>query len=139
LRIFNDGLQIGISERSTSERSGNQYQHQPMPTQPQIEAQVNKLIANAKDILTNNVGISLGVRKMNKILAATDSSVVNNIDLSVFREFEKKIDGCPVGSERLLWEREALKKKDIVVDKVIRIYRDKIIDKCYELISLPRK
>ena len=102
-------------------------------------AQLNKLIANARDILTNKVGISLGVRKMNKILSATESPQIMNIDMSVFREFEKKINGCPVGSERLLWEREALKKKDLVVDKVIRVYRDKIIDKCYELLALSKK
>ena len=101
--------------------------------------QMNKLIANAKDILTNQIGISLGVRKMNKILSTIHSTQAVNIDLSVFQEFEKKIDGCPVGSERLLWEREALKKKDIIVDKVIKIYRDKIIDKCYELIALAKK
>ncbi|HYJ37618.1 MAG TPA: hypothetical protein VEV87_03340, partial [Chitinophagaceae bacterium] len=77
----------------------------PTPQETSIE-QVNKLIANAKDILTNQVGISLGVRKMNKIIAAMDSFHSLKIDLSVFQEFEKKIDGCPVGSERLLWERE---------------------------------
>jgi len=102
-------------------------------------AQVNKLIANAKDILTNKVGISLGVRKMNKLISAMNHVQSISVDLSVFREFEKKIDGCPVGSERLLWEREALKKKDLVVDKVIRIYREKIMDKCYELLALSKK
>ena len=109
-----------------------------MPQPEATTVQFNKLIANAKDILTNQVGISLGVRKMNKILAAAKSPQVE-VDMSVFQEFEKKINGCPVGSERLLWDREALKKKDMIVDKVIKIYRDKIIDKCYELIALARK
>src|SRR5690349_2188541 len=102
-------------------------------------SQVNKLVANAKDILTNQVGISLGVRKMNKLIAAIERAQLPAVDLSVFQEFEKKIDGCPVGSERLLWDRETLKKKDIIVDKVIRVYRDKIIDKCYELLALSKK
>ena len=110
-----------------------------MPQPVTATTQLNKLIANAKDILTNQVGISLGVRKMNKILGSVNSSQSLNIDLSVFQEFEKKIDGCPVGSERLLWERNVLKKKDMIVDKVIKIYRDKIIDKCYELIALAKK
>jgi len=110
-----------------------------MPQPVTATTQLNKLIANAKDILTNQVGISLGVRKMNKILGSVNSSQTLNIDLTVFQEFEKKIDGCPVGSERLLWERNVLKKKDMIVDKVIKIYRDKIIDKCYELIALAKK
>jgi hypothetical protein len=111
-----------------------------MPKAQEISTtQVNKLIANAKDILTNKVGISLGVRKMNKLISGKNNNHPIPVDLSVFQEFEKKIDGCPVGSERLLWERETLKKKDIIVDKVIRIYRDKIIDKCYELLALSKK
>ena len=111
-----------------------------MPPQPQTTTlHVNKLIANAKDILTNKIGISLGVRKMNKILSSLNVSQSLNIDLSVFQEFEKKINGCPVGGERLLWDREALKKKDLIVDKVIKIHRDKIIDKCFELIALAKK
>jgi hypothetical protein len=111
-----------------------------MPPSPGTSAvQLNKIIANAKHILTNEVGISLGVRKMNKLFNGLDTANIMDIDCSVFVEFEKKIEGCPVGSERLLWQREELKKKDIVVDKVIRIYRDKIIDKCFELIALSRK
>ena len=100
---------------------------------------LNKLVSNAKAILTNQVGISLGVRKMNKIAYTLSSREKELLDLSVFQEFEKKIDGCPVGSERLLWDKEALKKQDIIVDKVIRIYRDKIIDKCFEIIALAKK
>ena len=106
-----------------------------MPTSQKTSiTQVSKLIANAKAILTNQVGFSLGVRKMNKLSASLAPNEKEIIDLSVFREFEKKIDGCPVGSERLLWDKETLKKQDIIVDKVIRIYRDRIIDKCFELI-----
>ena len=101
---------------------------------------MNKLISNAKAILTNQVGISLGVRKMNKIISSINQiQLITKPDLTVFQEFEKKIDGCPVGSERLLWDKEALKMQDIIVDKVIRLYRDKIIDKCFEIISLSSK
>jgi hypothetical protein len=111
-----------------------------MPTPQQTSTvQVSKLIANAKAILTNHVGISLGVRNMNKLVSSLLPNDKELIDFSVFQEFEKKIDGCPVGSERLLWDKESLKKKDIIVDKVIRIYRDKIIDKCFEIISLEKK
>lgn len=111
-----------------------------MPTPKEaVATQISKLISNAKAILTNHVGISLGVREMNKIAAAIPASEQLSVDLSVFREFEKKIDGCPVGSERLLWDKETLKKQDIIVDKIIRIYRDKIIDKCFELIELEKK
>ena len=76
---------------------------------------------------------------MNKIASSLPAGMLLPIDLTVFQEFEKKIDGCPVGGERLLWDKEELKKQDLIVDKVIRIYRDKIIDKCFEIIALSKK
>ena len=100
---------------------------------------VDKLVSNAKAILSNRIGISLGVKKMNEIATSLSGQQKSQIDLSVFEEFAKRINGCPVGSERLLWDKEALKKQDIIVDKVIRVYRDKIIDKCFEIIALDKK
>ncbi len=100
---------------------------------------VDKLVSNAKAILSNRIGISLGVKKMNEIASSLSGQQKSQIDLSVFEEFAKRINGCPVGSERLLWDKEALKKQDIIVDKVIRVYRDKIIDKCFEIIALDKK
>jgi hypothetical protein len=96
-------------------------------------------VSNAKAILSNRIGISLGVKKMNEIASSLSGQQKSQIDLSVFEEFAKRINGCPVGSERLLWDKEALKKQDIIVDKVIRVYRDKIIDKCFEIIALDKK
>ncbi len=100
---------------------------------------VDKLVSNAKAILSNRIGISLGVKKMNEIAFSLSGQQKSQIDLSVFEDFAKRINGCPVGSERLLWDKEALKKQDIIVDKVIRVYRDKIIDKCFEIIALEKK
>ena len=100
---------------------------------------LDKLVSNAKAILSNRIGISLGVKKMNEIAFSLSDQQKNGIDLGVFEEFAKRINGCPVGSERLLWDKEALKKQDIIVDKVIRVYRDKIIDKCFEIIALDKK
>ena len=100
---------------------------------------VDKLVSTAKAILSNRIGISLGVKKMNEIASSLTGQQKSQIDLSVFEEFAKRINGCPVGSERLLWDKESLKKQDIIVDKVIRVYRDKIIDKCFEIIALEKK
>src|ERR1700730_7665741 len=102
----------------------------------QLKIHINRLISNAKAILTNEVGFSLGVREMNKIIFSINQiQLLTKPDLSVFQEFEKKIDGFPFGRERLLLDKEALKKEDIIMDKVIRVYRDRIIDKCFEIIS----
>ena len=108
--------------------------------QEQLRVHMSKLISNAKAILTNEVGFSLGVREMNKTISSINQiQHLAKPDLSVFQEFEKKIDGFPVGRERLLLDKEALKEQDIIMDKVIRVYRDRIIDKCFEIISLSNK
>jgi hypothetical protein len=96
----------------------------------------SKLVSNARAILTNQVAIPLGVRRMkNLIYWASQTHPVNSIDLSIFENVDKQISGCPVGSERLKWEKEALKSLDKLIDPVIIAFREAITDKCFEIIE----
>jgi hypothetical protein len=62
----------------------------------------SKLVSNARAILTYQVAIPLGVRKMtNLIYWASQTHTIDSIDLSIFEKVDKQISGCPVGSERL--------------------------------------
>lgn len=98
---------------------------------------LRKLVSNSKAIITNHIAIPLGVRKMNKIrFWLGESELLSQIDLQVFDDFEKEIHGLPVGSERLLWEKEALKKQDEAMEIVLVKFRDKLIDKCQEIIEV---
>jgi hypothetical protein len=105
------------------------------PTSEQTAILRRKLVSNAKAILTNQIGLPLGVRKMTRIGRWTTQNG-ERVDLSIFDQFDRAIVGCPVGSERLLWDKEALKAQDEVIDGAIRQYRSAIIDKCFELIQL---
>ena len=92
-----------------------------------LEIRVKKLVSNAKAILTNQIAMPLGARKMSKILHWIDQSLSEkNIDLKIFYDFDKKLDGCPIGSERLLWDRDALKEQDKIIDKVTREFKESL-------------
>ena len=98
---------------------------------------IKKLVSNAKAIISNQIALPLGIRKMAKLKFWFGESVsLLNIDLTIFDKFENEVNGLPIGSERLLWEKEALKKQDIVLENIIAKYREEIIDKCFQIIEV---
>lgn len=101
-----------------------------------LNTNLNKLVSNAKAILTNQIAIPLGIRKMNKLIFwISKCQYQSTVDMSIFEEFEKNINGCPVGSERLLWDKTALKLQDEIIDKALALYKNEIIDTCFEIIE----
>jgi hypothetical protein len=100
----------------------------------QMENNIRKLVSNAKAILTNQIGLPLGVRKMTRIAHWT-TPTFSRVDLRIFAAFDQAIAECPIGSERLLWDKDTLKKQDEIIDGAITRYRSEIIDKCFEIIE----
>ena len=98
------------------------------------EININKLVSNAKAILTNQIGLPLGVRRMTTIQHWIKPPLTN-VDLAIFNDIDSKIKECPIGTERLLWEKNALMKQDEVIYKIIDAYRNGIISKCFEIIE----
>jgi hypothetical protein len=104
--------------------------------QETVQNNVKKLVSNAKAILTNQIALPLGVRKMNKIRYwINQSQSIMNIDFKIFDDFDNMTKGCPVGSERLLWAQDALKVQDKIVDNASAIYKEGILGKCFEIIE----
>ena len=99
------------------------------------EINIKKLVSNARAILTNQIGLPLGVRRMTTILYWINPPLAN-INLRIFKDIESKIKACPVGTERLLWDKNALMKQDKLIYKVIDSYRNGIINKCFEIIEV---
>jgi hypothetical protein len=101
-----------------------------------LNTNLKKLVSNAKAIVTNQIAMPLGVRKMNKIIIwLSQGQYACPIDMTVFQNFENNINGCPVGTERLLWDKEALKLQDQIIDEALAIYKHTIMDKCFEIIE----
>ncbi|GEO11106.1 hypothetical protein [Segetibacter aerophilus] len=102
-----------------------------------LKAEIRKLVSNAKAILTNQIGFPLGVSKMHTLIVYINQiEPITNINFSVVNEYLSKIDGCPIGSERLQWEKEALKKQDKIIDEATYYYKDRIVDTCFHIINL---
>ena len=95
-----------------------------------------RLVSNARAIITNQIAIPLGAVRMNKIMfRAGKSNAFQGIDLSLFTEYSDQYNGCPVGTERLLWDKEALREQDKHLDELTSRYKNQIIDKCFEIIT----
>ncbi len=54
---------------------------------------------------------------------------------NVFQEYLNAIQGLPIGSERLLWNREILREKDVALEAANQQFRDRIFDACWNIID----
>jgi hypothetical protein len=54
---------------------------------------------------------------------------------TVFEEYLKEVQGLPLTSERLLWDRSVLREKDKDIEATNRRFRDRIFDACWALID----
>jgi 5-methylcytosine-specific restriction endonuclease McrBC regulatory subunit McrC len=102
----------------------------------QRDNHIKKLVSNAKAILSNQVAIPLGVSKMKKIVFWIDQiEPIEEIELDVFSEFMSLTENLPIGTERLTYSSDFLKKQDKELDNLTMYYKDQIIDKCFEIIG----
>jgi hypothetical protein len=96
---------------------------------------IKKLISNARAILSNQITLPLGVSKMKKYISWINQiEPIENINLDVFSEFMSLTEDLPIGTERLTYSLDFLKKQDVQLDKLTSRYKDQIIEKCFEII-----
>jgi|GraSoiStandDraft_43_1057313.scaffolds.fasta_scaffold498978_1 hypothetical protein len=54
---------------------------------------------------------------------------------TIFDEYLKEVQGLPITSERLLWDRSALREKDKEIEVRNQRFRDPVFDACWVLID----
>jgi hypothetical protein len=97
---------------------------------------IKKLVSNSKAIISHQVAVPLGSQKMLKILFWIDNiEPLNRVDLSVFKDYYTKIQGLPLGTERLSYNKDFLQSEDSKLNPITANYRNKIIEKCFEIIE----
>ena len=97
---------------------------------------ISKLVSNARAIVSNQVALPLGVYKMNQILSWLEPfKKAEDIDLSIFKDYDLDMDELPVGTERLKWNIEKLIEFEKEFDEINKIYKSDILRKCKELIE----
>jgi Protein of unknown function (DUF2489) len=104
--------------------------------QKQREIYIQKLVSNARAIISNQIGIPLGSIKMEKIMFWINHiETITEIDLRIFSAYNSETIQFPVGTERLRCNKEYLKEIDKELDKLTLQYKDRIFDKCFEIIG----
>ncbi|QJD80293.1 hypothetical protein [Spirosoma rhododendri] len=100
------------------------------------QAHTEKLISNARAILTNQIALPLGIHKMMKQLYWIEQIGPLPIDVSLLREYYQQIQDYPLGTDRLLWNPSKLIELDSAMELITQQYRAKLLWKCLEIISL---
>ena len=97
------------------------------------DSAARKVVAVARSIVTYQVGLPTGCRRMFRTLywlASHESNLP-----TTFEEYLDKVRGLPIGSERLYWNRDVLRKKDVEIEKVNEQFRDQIFEASWALID----
>ena len=97
------------------------------------DSAVKKVVSAARAILADQIGLSAGCQRLNKALSWL-APYETNLP-TVTNEYMKAVVGLPIGSERLCWDREALRQKDIVLESVNQNFRSRILETCWVLID----
>ena len=95
---------------------------------------LRKLVANARNIISNEVGVSVGVWKMERLIRWLETSDVI-LKFPVFGDYWKSVTAIPTGKERLYCSREALRRYDADLNQINLHYHERIIDACFEIIE----
>ena len=97
---------------------------------------LRKLTANARAIISDQIGLSVGVRKMCNILLWLEPyERVKAAKIDVFAKYDDETRLIPTGAARLHCSREAFKKYDDALEKVNQKLRARILEACFEIID----
>lgn len=97
---------------------------------------INKMVSNARAIISNQIALPLGCLKMNRIIVWLNSSQCDiDIDVSVFSKYNLKTKNLPVGTERLYWNIEKLIEFEQELAEIDSLYKADILRICRRLID----
>ena len=94
---------------------------------------LKKLVSASRALITYQAGLPLGCTRIAGILRALEP--FEPLNFPVFSEYTNGTCDLPTGSERLHWDRDALREKDIRLEAINRQFRDRVFDACYEILD----
>jgi hypothetical protein len=104
-----------------------------MANPPKSVSYLKKLVSAARAIVTYQVGLPVGCIRVSRVL--TRLRPYKELSYPVFDEYLQALRPLPISSERLEWNREALREADKKLEAASRRFRDDIFDACYEIID----
>ena len=97
------------------------------------DSAARKIVAAARSIVTYQIGLPEGCRRMSRVLAWL-APYETGLP-TVFEDYLKEVRLLPIGSERLMWNRKILQEKDIALEAANQRFRNQIFDSCWNLIE----
>ena len=95
---------------------------------------LRKLVANARAIISYQVGLPFGCVRMSRLIAWLGYEG-EKLDFPIFEEYLNNVRDIPTGSERLECSRAALRRYDARLVPINLEYRERIIDACFDIIE----
>ena len=95
---------------------------------------LRKLVANARAIISYQVGLPVGCVKMDRLLEWLKNEG-EEFDCPIFNEYLDEVLELPTSSERLECSRDALRRYDERLVPINLEYRERIIDACFDIIK----
>ena len=96
-------------------------------------ALLRRVMANARAIITFEVGVPLGCMRMSRLF--TWLKPRRDFDFPVFEEYLNAVREFAIGRNRLEWNREALLQQDVKLEEVNAAFRDRIHHSCHDIIQ----
>jgi hypothetical protein len=97
------------------------------------EALLRKLVSAARALVTYQVGLPHGITRIFKILSWLGWE--SEDEYLLFKAYGSETVDLPIGTERLLCEREALRRFDERLKQINASYRDEVFEKCFDIID----
>lgn len=98
------------------------------------DSYIRRLVANARAIISYQVGLPVGCIKMNRLLLWLEGEG-ERLDFPIFGAYLEKVRGVPTGTERLECSRAALRRYDERLVAINLECRERVIDACFDIIE----
>jgi hypothetical protein len=99
------------------------------------EVYLERLVATARAIISNQIALPMGAVGLRKYL--TMLQWLQDPRFLPVHEYLGEVTAAalPIGKERLLWQKAALKEKDLVLMKISNKYYERTMAVCWEVVE----
>jgi len=104
-----------------------------MANPPKSVSYLKKVVSAARAIVTYQVGLPVGCIRVQRALFWLRPH--QELPFPVFDKYLQALSALPISSERLEWDREALREADKKLEAVSGRFRDDIFEACFEIID----
>jgi hypothetical protein len=96
-------------------------------------ALLRRVMANARAIITCEVGLPLGCTRMSRLFYWLKPR--RDFEFPVFEEYLNAVREFAIGQDRLEWNREALFQQDVKLEEVNAAFRDRVHKSCHDIVE----